>query len=183
MLDVARLRSLLDTREAYLATVEAAKRDMTAASTRQNDARELLRDVEQRLNAAIPDDLPRLVKAAELLRELLPHVDLGAVGHHAVTGCRCAMCDAVALVGLPLKAVAAAAPARDGAALLREWMTREGRSSRQVAEHLGIYRDGNFDAALVTRWHVCVEAPNSDHRARLECLTGGAVPASSWEGR
>lgn len=106
MLDVARLKSLLDTREAHLADAAAAKKDKLAASTRMLSAESSIRDVEASLNAAIPDALPRLVEAAELLRELLPCVDHGAVGHHAVTGCRCAMCDAMALVGQP----SAAAP-------------------------------------------------------------------------
>lgn len=104
MLDVARLRSLLDDRDRHLAEAADAKKEKLAASTRVLSAEALTRDIETKLNALFPDALPRLVEAAELLRELLPHVDFESIDHresdlHIPMGCDCARCRACELLG------------------------------------------------------------------------------------
>lgn len=103
-LDVARLRSLIDTRETHAATLKAAIDAKADAQRRSEEARGRLMTVDSALDGLLPEALPHLIEAAELLAELLPCVDLGKVGHrqndlHIPMGCDCARCRACELLG------------------------------------------------------------------------------------
>lgn len=107
-LNLARIRSTLSEHEAALKEANAAEAAAYAARDAAADAADetarRLRQSDRSLDVIAKDHLFQLVEAAELLREVLPSVDFGQVGHrqsdpHIPMGCDCARCRACELLG------------------------------------------------------------------------------------
>lgn len=77
------------------------------------------------------------------------------------------------------------APKPDGIELLAAYMRGRKMTPLAFAVHADVAGVHANDPPVdrVARWLVGNEVPDDFYRERIESVTGGAVPASSWEGR